>query len=241
VPISQQDDLTIARVFVEQIILKFGIPQILLTDQGSNFLSELFANVRKLLRVKRIKTSPYHPQTNGALEKTHRVLVEYLRCYILENQTDWNKWIPYATFLCLIHPHSSTGFTPHELLFGRKPNIPGILQKETPEIRYNYESYVQEIQPRLQSCYEVARSNLRSKKEKSKEYYDRNTNVPLFAIGEKVLLHDEKVRRSRSAKLTQPYIGPYEIIAFEDVNVTLKLLRNKTLKVHANRLKPFFG
>jgi transposase InsO family protein len=147
VPISQQDALTIARVFVEQIILIFGIPQILLTDQGSIFLRELFANVCKLLRVKRIKTSSYHPQTNGALERTHRVLVVYLRCYILENQTDWDKWIPYASLVFNTSPHSSTGYTPHELLFGRKANIPGILKKETPEIKYNYESCVQEISP----------------------------------------------------------------------------------------------
>jgi len=100
-----------------------------------------------LLRVKRIKTSPYHTQTNGVLERTHRVLVEYLRCYILENQADWDKWIPYTTFVFNTTTHSSTGFTPHELLFGRKPNIPGILQKETPEIRYNYESYVQDLVP----------------------------------------------------------------------------------------------
>ena len=56
-----------------------------------------------------------------------------------------------------------------------------------------------------------------------------------------MFLHDEKLRRGRSANLTQPYIGPYEIIAVDDVNVTLKLPKNKTLKVHANRLKPFFG
>jgi len=96
-----------------------------------------------------------------------------------------------ATFVFNTTPHSSTGFTPHELLFGRKPNISGVLQRENSEIRYNYESYVQEIQSLLQSCYEVARSNLRIKKERRKEYYDRNTNVPLFDIGEKVLLHDE--------------------------------------------------
>jgi len=87
VPLKQQDAMTLARAFVEEIILKFGIPQVLLTDQGSNFLSELFSNVCKLLRVKMIKTSAYRPQTNGALERAHRVLVEYLRCYILENQT----------------------------------------------------------------------------------------------------------------------------------------------------------
>ena len=88
----------------------------ILTDQGSN----LFANICKLLRIKRIKTSPYHPQTNGSLERKHRVLVEYLRCYILEDQTDWDKWIPYATFLFNTTPHSSTGFTTNELLFWQK-------------------------------------------------------------------------------------------------------------------------
>ena len=96
----------------------------------------------------------------------------------------------------------------------------------------------------MKSCYQVAkvaRSNLRIKKKKSKEYYDRDTNVPLFVIGEKVLLHDEKLRRGRSAYMTQPYIGSYEIIAVDDVNVTLKLPKCETLKVTASRLKPFFG
>jgi hypothetical protein len=104
----------------------------------------------------------------------------------------------------------------------------------------NYDSYVQELQARLQSCFDTVRSNLQAKKEKSKEYYDKNTNVSLFVVGEKVLLHDEKVRRGRSAKLSPPFIGPYEMISIDDVNITLRLPRNKTLKVHANRLKPFF-
>ena len=63
----------------------------------------------------------------------------------------------------------------------------------------------------------------------------------LFVLGDKVLLHDDRVRRGRSAKLTTPWIGPYEIVDIDDVNVTLRLTRNRTLKVHANRLKPFFG
>lgn len=70
VPIGQQDAMTIARAFVEEIILKFGIPQTILTDQGSNFMSEVFGNVCKLLKVKKIKFTAYHPQTNGALEST---------------------------------------------------------------------------------------------------------------------------------------------------------------------------
>jgi hypothetical protein len=64
-------------------------------------------------------------------------------------------------------------------------------------------------------------------------YYDRSVNTPLFVLGDKVLLHDERVRRGRSAKLTTPWIGPIEIVNINDVNVTLRLPRNRTLKVHA--------
>ena len=101
--------------------------------------------------------------------------------------------------------------------------------------------YVRELQSRLQSSYQTARANLESQKELSKEYHDRNVNTTLFAVGEKVLLHVEKVRRGRSVRLSPPRIGSYQITDVDDVNVTLKLPRNRTFKVHANRLKPFFG
>ena len=56
-----------------------------------------------------------------------------------------------------------------------------------------------------------------------------------------MLLHDEKLRRGRSSKLSPLYTGPYEVVSVDGVNITLQLPRNKTLKVHANRLKQFFG
>jgi hypothetical protein len=126
-------------------------------------------------------------------------------------------------------------------MFGRKPNIPGVLQKEPPETQYAYDSYIKELQSRLQLSYQAARVNLELHKEHSKEYHDRNINTPLFTVGDKVLLHDEKIRRGRSAKLSPPFIGPYEITDVDDVNITLKLPKNRTIKFHANRLKPFFG
>jgi len=178
--------MTVARAFVEEIILKFGIPQSILTDQGSNFMCEVFGNVCKILKIKRIKCTAYHPQTNGALERTHRVLVKYLRCFILEDQSNWDKWLPYATFVFNTTPHTSTGFTPHELLFGRKPNIPGLLQRDPPDTVYAYDDFVKELQSRLQSSYQVATNNLVRHKERSKEYHDRNVNTPLFTTGDQV-------------------------------------------------------
>jgi hypothetical protein len=104
----------------------------------------------------------------------------------------------YATFVFNTTPHTSIGFTPHELLFGRKPNKPGLLQRDPPDVLYAYDYYVKELQSRLQSSYKVARNNLVRHKERSKEYHDRNVNTPLFTIGDKVLLHDERIRREIS-------------------------------------------
>jgi hypothetical protein len=126
-------------------------------------------------------------------------------------------------------------------MFGRKRNIPGILQKESPGVQYTYDNYIKELQPRLQSSYEAAKNSLIDKKERSEEHHDNTINVPLFSNGDKVLLHDERVSRGRSLKPSQPWIGPYEILDYDNVNITLKFPRNNTLEVHANRLKPFFG
>jgi hypothetical protein len=204
------------------------------------------------------------------------VLVEYLRCFILEDQSNWDKCLPYATFVFNTTPHTATGFTANsfihsfihllvhhkshenyiplavvtvklilnncdELLFGRKPNIPDVLQKEPPDVQYTHDNYIKELQSRLQSSYQTAKINLKSQKERSKEYHDRNINTPLFSVGDKVLLHDEKNRRGRSSKLSPSWIGPYEVTDIDNVNIILKLPRHRTLTVHANRLKPFFG
>jgi hypothetical protein len=76
IPIEQQDAVAVAKAFVEEVVLKFGIPQNILTDQGSNFMSDIFINVYKLLKIKKVKCTAYHPQSNGVLERTHQVLVE---------------------------------------------------------------------------------------------------------------------------------------------------------------------
>jgi len=78
----------VAKEFVTKIICEHGIPEIVLTDQGTNFLSEIFKNVCKLLKIAKVQTTAYHPESNGALERSHRTLSEYLRHYINEDQTD---------------------------------------------------------------------------------------------------------------------------------------------------------
>ncbi|KAF0711279.1 igE-binding protein-like [Aphis craccivora] len=81
VPLPDHTANTIAQVFVVNFVCVHGIPEIILTDQGTDFLSKIFSEVCKLPKINKINTSPYHPQTIDSLERSHRTLAEYLRHY----------------------------------------------------------------------------------------------------------------------------------------------------------------
>jgi hypothetical protein len=238
IPIPRQDADTVAKEFVLNIILKIGTPGQILTDQGANFLSELSKNVCKLLKIKKLQTTAFRPESNGGLERSHRVLAEYLRHYVNEDQTNWDDWVPYAMYVYNTTVHSATGYTPFELVYGFQSTLPSTLH-ETPNPQYSYDDYVLELKGRLQTAHEVARQKLITAKEKSKEYFDKRSNKVTLNIGDKVLLYDETVRRGRSKKLNRQWIGPYEVIGIVKVNATIKKGR-KLQKVHTNKLKPFY-
>jgi len=124
IPIPDQTARTVAEKFVTEIICKHGTPKKLITDQGSNFLSELFIEICKLLHISKLNTSAYHPQTNGVVERSHRTLMNYLSHYVNKEQTDWDVWIPFALFAYRVTPHSVTGFSPFLMVNGREPNLP---------------------------------------------------------------------------------------------------------------------
>ena len=238
-PLAIQDAETIARCFVEKIILKFGIPTKILTDRGTNFLSELFSNISRLLGISRIKTSAYHPQSNGALERTHKTLTEYLRHYIKHDQSDWDIWIYYAIYAFNTTPHTATGYTPFELLFGRKPPLPNFMNEKASLNYSTYDDYVNEVKQRLQIVHQLASDKINNKKLNEKDHYDQKCVKYTFKIGDKVLLYDESVRRGRSKKLESPWVGPYTIIELHNVNAKIKKGRS-CQTVHLNRLKYFY-
>jgi len=70
-PIGQQDAEAVAKVFVSQVILKYGNPNIVQTDQGANFVSEVFQNTCKLLKIKKIQSTAFHPESQGSTERSH--------------------------------------------------------------------------------------------------------------------------------------------------------------------------
>lgn len=237
-PIANQEAEVVAKEFVTKIVLEYGIPEKILTDQGTNFMSSVLKDTCKLLKINKIRTSAYHPQSNGALERSHRTLAEYLRHYVNEDQTDWDEWLPYAMFAYNTTPHTVTGYTPFELIFGHRATLPTALA-QPPRLTYTYDNYVSELREKLRAAHKIAKSNAQEEKVKAKQYYDKRANQVTFQEGDKVLLYDETLRRGRSKKLETLWCGPYVIIKRNsDVNYIIKKGR-KEMTVHANRLKLF--
>ena len=189
------------------------------------------------MKIEKIQTTAYHPESNGALERSHRTLAEYLRHYINEDQSDWDEWLPYAMFTCNTTPHSTTGFAPFELVYGHRANLPTALTKP-PKLTYSYEDYAKELRERIRATNQVAREHTKDEKAKAKLQFDKKSKEATFKVGDKVLLHDETVQRGRSKKLDSQWIGPY-VEKHSDVNYTIRIKR-KTLRTPANRLKKAF-
>lgn len=110
---------TIADAFIQKCICLFGSPKVVLTDLGKNFVSALMAAVAKRLRLKKIQTSAYRPQSNASVERSHHVLAQYLKQYVTRD-SEWDEWIDLAIFAYNTSKHESTGYTPFELVFGKE-------------------------------------------------------------------------------------------------------------------------
>ena len=92
-------------------------------------MSEVFRNTCNLLKIKKIQSTAFHPESQGSIERSHCVLAEYLRHYVSKDQTDWNSWVSFATYVYNTTLHSATGYAPFELLFVRPSTLPSALKK----------------------------------------------------------------------------------------------------------------
>jgi len=120
-PIKSKNAEEIAEKLLVYIAL-FGPSKEILSDQGTEFNNKVVEQLMKATGVVHRVTSAYNPRTNGQTERMNYVLVESLEKFTGENNLDWPKWLPYVLLSYNTKVHSSTGFTPFELMFGRKMN-----------------------------------------------------------------------------------------------------------------------
>ena len=169
---------------VNEICFRFSPPQCLLSDLGSNFISEVVKETCNLFGIDRIYTSPYHPQTDGLLEKFHSTLGKNLSMYVARDHKDWDLYVRgicygYNTSICT----ESTQYSPFYLMFGREPYSP--LDTILPSQR-NVPNTVSEYALQLAHAREVAKQNIADTQERIKMRYDETSNYKPLEPGELV-------------------------------------------------------
>ena len=110
-----------AETVTKQLVLLFshvGIPAEILTDLGTNFMSAFLKELYQRLNIASIRTSPYHLQTNGLVERFNQTLKAMLRKFTTADNHDWDKDLPHLLFAYREVPQASTGFAPFELVYG---------------------------------------------------------------------------------------------------------------------------
>ena len=123
-PSKNQNSLTIARLLVEHIIPRHGVPVQVLSDRRTAFLSKLMKEVYQLLGLKKVNTTAFHPQNDGLVELFNRTLTDMLSKKVLHSGKDWGVQLPYVLFAYRASAQHLTGESPFYLLYGRDPMLP---------------------------------------------------------------------------------------------------------------------
>jgi hypothetical protein len=108
-----QEARTIANILIRQFICRFGIPKSIHTDRGSNFESKLFREMCRVFEIHKTRTTAYHPQSDGMVERFNRTLESMLSVSVQDDQLDWDLKLPFVMMAYRCSVHWTTSYTPN--------------------------------------------------------------------------------------------------------------------------------
>ena len=171
-----------------------GVPREMLTDLGTQFTSELMHEVSRLLSIRQLTTTPYHPMCNGLVEKFNGTLKQMLKKMCREQPKDWDKYINALLFAYREVPQDSLGFSTFEMLYGRSVRGPMAILKELwtqevpdPEIKTTYQ-FVFDLKQKLEKTCQMAKENLKTSSARYKKHYNSKARDRQLKAGDKVLV-----------------------------------------------------
>ena len=226
IPLRDQKATTITDAVVK-ICSSFGMPDILHSDQGRNFESTLFHQVLQAFGIHKTRTTAYHPQGDGMVERFNRSLLQLLRCYV-DTEDDWERYLPLVLYAYRTAQHSSTGVSPFQLMFGRPPQSAPIQQPTA----FDPTTYSAQLQTKLASLQDLVHTNITANAQQQKLCYDKHSHVRSFAPGDLVWLSVPT-----RGKLQPKWQGKWKIIEIKNP-INVKITDGQTTKVvHVNRLQ----
>eukprot|EP00731_Ephydatia_muelleri_P036344 Em0239g5a len=224
-PIPDQTAVRITRELVH-IFAGYGIPEIIHSDQGRNFESTIFQQTMAAFGVKKSRTTAYHPQGDGMVERFNRTLLQLLRAYV-DQQNEWETYLPLALYAYRTSTHTSTSVSPFELMFGRQPK-----DHTEGQTGYAVDEYQGTMQAKLAELMDFVETHMVDAARHQKQEYDKHMGIRTFKAGDLVWLSIPM-----AGKLDPRWEGGWKVKACKSpVNMEVNDgTRNRV--VHVNRLR----
>ena len=191
-PSKTQTAQATARILWDNFICHYGFPEKFISDQGRNFESDLIKELCKIAGVKKLHTTPYHPQGNGQCERFNSTLCNMLGTLSEEEKSDWKSYLGCMTHAYNCTKHASTTYSPYYLMFGRHPRLPIDVEFGLPKSNSGDNSsksrYVQKLRRRLNYAFQKATKVANQQANKYKSSYDKSIKGPQLQEKDLVLV-----------------------------------------------------
>ena len=191
-PSKTQTALGTAKLLWNNFIIHYGFPTKIISDQCCNFESELIENLCQVAEVQKLRTSPYHPQTNGQCEQFNSTLLNMLGTLTPEQKKDWKTYVSALVHAYNCTRNAATGYSPYYHLFVREPRLPinvkfG-LKWGNQKVPPSKSIYVTQLKRRLRSAHKKARQVASRQQARQKGLYDQRCRGAELEIGDLVLV-----------------------------------------------------
>ena len=224
-----------------EIFSRHGLPRTILSDQGHNLTGKVMTQLCERLHIEKIQTSPYHPESNGCVERLHGTLVPMLK-KAADSKFQWPLQLKFCLFAIRSTPNRSTGFSPYEVVYGTTMRTPvGLMVDEWMEPKeYSMDvgKWMAELEERLETIRMQVTDNGLLARAQSKHYFDAKARTREFPPESMVLLRTPGL----TGKMKESWTGPFEVLRrVTAVNVELGLpgrSKKKCRVVHVNTIKP---